>query len=102
MATISILEFQELSGLSDSGLAHFLKEFGHLCSVDATGIGIDVDALETRKALDKVFELRRNTWLQSKESIQSMIARIVGEKMDSILAESLEPLTKDAEPKNGE
>ncbi len=95
---MTLSEFQKLTGISDSALGHFVKHFGHLCTVNKeTGIEIDPEQIDTRTALDEVFELRKQCWIESKESIEALISRIIGENMESIIEESLTPFTQDLE-----
>lgn len=95
MNLLTLTEFQNFSGLSDSSLSSFLKEYGKTCQLDKQkGILIDIDAVDIQEALKHTYEKRKQDWHESKEVLLSMTKRVLTQELEQLMEEALDPYIK--------
>jgi hypothetical protein len=89
MSRVTLKEFQQLTGLSDTAVLWLLKNDALRCSVDAeTHLRIDLDAVSA--------EDLRNALLARQQEVLDAHADIIAERLGTIVRERLDAVVEDA------
>lgn len=90
MANISLQEFREISGLSDTAIIWLLTNNSLVCSVDKDkGILIEVDSLDYNKLTSELATKLDDEFLNNKSILSARITKVVKENLADIISEAV-------------
>ncbi len=93
MANISLQEFREISGLSDTAVIWLLTNNSLVCSVDKEkGILIDVDSLDYNKLTSELATKLNDEFLNNKSILSARITKVVKENLADIISEAVKDI----------